>query len=251
MHTAIRYLLFIGLSLHLTAAVSSAEETNEQPLSIITIDLSSSLERSDTTFGAKGLIAQRIQNGTKACGIEAKIIFAPSWNRAYAMAMAGRVDAIVPTHKTAEREEIFDFADFPLRETQMNIFTDKHLHPTQISGLEELDNKRVGILLGAMLEAKFDAYVRSGGPVKSEQNSYASLVENLSRHKLDYIAGSTPVIEQEIRNQGLAAEIEVVTPRLGVENVYLALSKNRKHYKDLTDKKINCLMRYNFLKTTE
>ncbi len=246
MHRATLYIILFWSILHVMASPSTAEEPQNKPLSIITIDLSSSLERANTPFGAQGLIAERIERGASTCGLDANVIFAPSWNRAYTIAVDGRVDAIVPAHKTTEREEIFDFAKFPLRETQMNIFTDEHMHSTQISGRKDLDGKRVGILLGAMLEARFDAYVRSGGPVKSEQNSYASLVENLSRHKLDYIAGSTPVIEQEIKNQGLS-KIKAVTPRLGVENVYLALSKNRKNYKDLTRAKINCLMNYNFL----
>ncbi|SDD86514.1 substrate-binding periplasmic protein [Kordiimonas lacus] len=163
----------------------------------------------------------------ETCGAEADLVVTPSWNRAYMMAQIGIVDAVIPTNFAEDRLSYFDFPTEPLVDMSPSLIVRVDSPFLRFSGLHILKGKKVAVRTNALLEQKFDAYIRSDQATLVERSDSISLVDELLSGRVDFIADSPTMIIYHMTESKIPERIRVLDPPLGRSGQFLALSKKR------------------------
>ncbi len=174
-----------------------------------------------------GTAIKALERLSTQCGIPVDLIVTPSWNRAYMMAQIGIVDGLVPTNFSKERTKFFDFPKAPLVKMSPTLIVRRDNPAQAFQGLEMLRGKRVGVRTNALLEEKFDAFVRSGAAVLVERSDSKSLIEELLSGRVDFIADAPAMIVYHMSASRIPEQIRFLQPPLGQSSQFLALSHKR------------------------
>ncbi|NVJ97081.1 MAG: transporter substrate-binding domain-containing protein [Alphaproteobacteria bacterium] len=183
--------------------------------------------RDEKSEAISGTAVEALRRLAEKCGVGTEIIITPSWNRAYMMAQIGIVDGVIPTNYAEDRLEFFDFPSKPLVDMSPTLIVRKDSSVTTFSSLEMLAGKRVGVRTNALLEDKFDTYVRSDKATLVERSDSKSLVDELLSGRVDFIADSPAMIIYHMTESNIPQRIRVLQPPLGHSGQFLALSKKR------------------------
>lgn len=197
-------------------------------------------ESSSGQYG--GFMVRATRSLAKKCGIRARFVEAPSWSRAYRMAVEGRADAIIPLSKSQERLATFLYPATPQYVLEMSAFTAATNSETDYKGLSMFTGKRVGKLDNALVEKSFDEFAKSGQIKLSERSTVRGLFESLLRGRLDYVVGDTLSGIFYAEQLGAQNKIRVLKPPLGSSREYLAFSRKSKLMQDTESALAKCLL---------
>jgi len=179
----------------------------------------------DNTGEIKGEAVEAARAVAAKCQTSLKFVISPAWSRAYRMAVDGTTDGLLPTIASPERRKSLAFPVQPLIQMEMALISKKNDVELQYTGLAMLDRKRVGKLAGGLVTDDFEAYIRSNEVVVFQRHSYLSLLENLIRDRLDFIAGGQKVFQYYADEYGFEDKLQTLKPALGEIPQYFALSK--------------------------
>jgi ABC-type amino acid transport substrate-binding protein len=177
------------------------------------------------------------------CGITANVMVAPSWSRAYAMAAAGRVDALMPTNKSPKRKKLFFFPKTAFSSMDVIVFTHRDSPATRFTGFEMFKGKKLGRISGALLTIEFDKFVAREHIELSQYATLDSLYEALTHQKIDF------AVDQALLNKAnlalLADEkaIRALWPPVASAPLYVAISKLGSFAQNPDSAQFKCLMR--------
>ncbi len=174
-----------------------------------------------------GTAVNAVRALAKQCGADVNFIITPSWNRAYMMAQIGIADGVIPTNYSEDRLAYFDFPSDPLVDMKPSLIVRIDSPAKHFSSLDMLRGKKVGVRTNALLEDKFDAYVRSGKATLVERSDSVSLVDELLSGRVDFIADSSAMIVYHLTESKIPERIRILEPPLGASGQFLALSKKR------------------------
>lgn len=218
-------MIIAGLLFALASPVLRADDAPILRVSGIVVPPLITRNKEDGSLGGSAITALRQEE--KRCGITVEVIISPSWNRAFMMAQVGIVDGVIPTNFAKNRLAHFDFPPSPLVDMRPGLIVLADSPITTFTGLAMLEGKRIGVRTAALLEDRFDAYVRSGAATRVERPDTKALVDALLRDELDFIADSFAMVEYYFENNPTAQKVRRLDPPLGVSGQYLALSKKR------------------------
>jgi len=217
-------LAFACLAVAYPGAVSSEDDV----LTVVVIHIPPFVDlKSDPTKPA-GLAIDATTKMAMACGLRVQFIQAPAWSRVLAMAKSGTVDALTPTLVTDERLEFLDFSADPITRLDIALFASTNSTPVTTESLSILDGKRIGRLIGIATEKRIDAYIKGGKATLVKHMTYRSLLDNLTRGRVDFVVGPRLMVEHAITDLGAESEVMRLTPDLGQVIGHLAFPKNRK-----------------------
>lgn len=206
---------------------ASAGASDKPTIRISSIVVPPLVVRADPKADVTGSAVEAARALAHACGANTDFIITPSWNRAYMMAQIGIVDGVIPTNFSEDRLAFFDFPKEPLVDMSPTLIVRKESPVMAFTSLDILKGKRVGVRTNALLEDKFDAYVRSDQAILVERSDSRSLVDELLSGRVDFIADSPAMIIYHITESNVPKRIRVLDPPLGHSGQFLALSKKR------------------------
>lgn len=189
-----------------------------------------------------GIMVQATRRLAEKCGIRARFIEAPSWSRAYRMAIMGNADAIIPVSKSQERLAVFHYPTTPQYVLKISAFAAAKNGEKAYTGLQMFVGKRVGKLDNALVEKSFDEFVKTKRVQLSERPTVRSLFEGLLRGRLDYVVGDTLSGTFYAEQLGAKNEIIALEPPIGTSPEYLAFSHKSSLMKDTESALAKCLL---------
>lgn len=160
-------------------------------------------------------------------GIRMRVLQLP-WTRCQAEAAIGRVDGILPTFKTPERESKFVFSEPVLNQELAFFYLRKQFSPAlEWSSYDDLRGNRLGMLLGGVIDPVMEKTLASGGMLV-RGNDAETLMKMLQHQRLDLVALDRQVGLYEMGVLGLDKEIRVSSQLINRRPAMLALSRNSK-----------------------
>lgn len=149
-----------------------------------------------------------------------------NWARAFANAKNGKIDALIPTIKSADREEFFVFPKTPLVNLEM-VLIKKSVRNLNFSGnLNELKGYNIGRIRNARVSPKFDDAAQQNIFQIQERSSFGLLALGVARGRFDLMAGDELMGLWGAATQDVLDQVEVVHPHLNNIPVFFALSKH-------------------------
>ena len=178
----------------------------------------------------------------KKCAVRAQFIEAPSWSRAYKMAVDGVVDALIPTSKSLERQALFYYPASPQYVLEISVFSAAARNEPIYSGLDMLAGKRIGKLDNALIEETFDTFAKAGHLQLSERATVRRLFQGLLRGRFDYVIGDTLSGNYYAEQLGAGDKIIALEPPIGRSSEYLAFSRKSHLMKAPLTARAKCLL---------
>lgn len=221
--------LFALASCWLTLASGAvwSESDDRAVMRVATIIVPPMVIKNGDTGDLTGTAIKAIERLSTLCDMPLDLIVTPSWNRAYMMAQIGIVDGLVPANFSKERTKFFDFPKTPLVKMSPALIVRRDNPAQTFQGLEMLRGKRVGVRTNALIEEKFDAFVRSGAAVLVERSDSKSLIEELLSGRVDFIADAPAMIIYHMSASRIPERIRFLKPPVGQSSQFLALSHKR------------------------
>lgn len=231
-----RYLVTLAFCwLAWTAGAASTEREDPTAIRISTIVVPPMVVQDPETGNLTGTAVAALQALAARCNVRLELIVTPSWNRAYMMAQIGIVDGVIPTNYAEDRLAFFDFPPSPLVDMSPTLIVRTDSPIQFFEGLEMLRGKRVAVRTNALLEERFDAFMRGGGAVLVERSDSQSLVDELLSGRVDFIADAPAMIIYHMSARKIPERIRFLKPPLGHSGQFLALSRKRaSHLRDGT-----------------
>lgn len=217
-------LSFIGILLVFTP-VSLADP--KPILKVATINIPPLAYMDQETMVVKGTITKKVQSLAEKCNAHVAFIFAPSWARAFNMALKGTADGLIPTTYAETRLKDFDYAKPGLADLGPSLIVRQDSNHIMNTGLDMLENKRVGIRANSIMGGKIDKKLNENTVSVIERADTKGLVQALLHNEVDFIIDSPNVIGYVIDEQLARNKIRILKPGLSVSMQYLALSKKR------------------------
>ncbi|MBL4790900.1 MAG: transporter substrate-binding domain-containing protein, partial [Kordiimonadaceae bacterium] len=155
--------------------------------------------------------------------------------------------ALTPTLKTEERLAFLDFSFDPIFRLNIALFASRNAAPVTTENLSILDGKRIGRLIGIATEERIDAYIKGGTATLVKHMTFRSLLDNLTRGRVDFVVGDRVMVEHAITELGAEDDVVRLTPDLGQVLGYLAFAKNRKTSGEKERKIRECVLQLDLL----
>ncbi|MGH1463297.1 MAG: substrate-binding periplasmic protein [Neptuniibacter sp.] len=172
-----------------------------------------------------GILVELIQQALEPIGIQ-PVFKISNWPRAFETVKNGHADAIIPTIKSADREEYFVFPNEPLIILKMVLLKNSSRSIDFNGDVRELDHLRIGKIRKARVAPDFDTAVASGKLLLvEERTTFGLLALGVARGRLDLMAGDELMSLWGAAANGVIKDIEPIEPHLAKVPVYLAISK--------------------------
>lgn len=178
----------------------------------------------DKEGAASGIVVELIRQTLKPLGIEPEFQIT-NWARAYRTTLNAHADALIPTIKSADREQYFVFPDEPLNVLHMALLAHPNKQITYTGRLEDLMPYRIGKVRQARVAPAFDQAVTSGKLRVEERTSFGLLALAVAHNRLDLMAGDELMSVWSAAENGVLDQVKVIQPYLDHVPVYLAISK--------------------------
>jgi polar amino acid transport system substrate-binding protein len=160
-------------------------------------------------------------------GVRMRVLQLP-WARCQIEAAAGRVDGILPTFKTPERDSKFVFSEPVLNQESAFFFLRKQFSSgLEWSSYDDLRGNRLGMILGSVIDPAMEKTLASGGMLV-RGNDAETLMKLLQHQRLDLVALDRQVGLYEMGTLGLDNDIRVSTQLINRRPAMLALSRKSK-----------------------
>lgn len=177
-----------------------------------------------TPYGATGIITDITRQAFARAGAQVEVEVVP-WARGFAATKAGEATALIPTIRSPEREELFDFPHEPVYRSDMSLFAAVGRGLSWTGKLSEVSSKRFVKLKGALFSAEFDQAVRDGVIRCEEAHSFAAALRMVDAGRVDLAAVPKLAGLQIAMAEGLATRVQPLEPALTVQNFYLAFAR--------------------------
>lgn len=179
----------------------------------------------------------------RRCGVRANIIVAPSWSRAYNMALTGLVDGLMPANKSAERQQHFYFPQSSFTSMAVVVFTNKDNSETKFTGFDMFNGKKFGKLSGSLLTPAFDAFIQKENIEVLERTTLTGLFEMLVQKEVDYAADQALMDANTLKDLEVDDNVRALKPALETAPLYIAISKKGAFAQDPTNTKFKCMLK--------
>jgi len=157
------------------------------------------------------------------------------WGEVQAKAKTGEVDIIVGVDKNSERMEYLTFSSIPYAESPISLFVPKNKKFTY-KGLDSLVGKKGVALVGDSYNQEIDDFIKAKGidlqRASSSRDAFKMLVDGEADYFIHYLYAGQKTLAGDTT---LAEKIKIVPENLGVQNFYIAVSKESPYLSKLGD----------------
>lgn len=167
-------------------------------------------------------------------GIDIELI-PMSWETALYSLKHGEIDAIQGITRTSSREEIYDFTEALVTNSQ-NIFVMKNT--THIAGLEDLSGVKVAIQTGDVTD---EILAKVPDIILIEKENQAEALDALLNGEVEAYMGNRLTGIYYIQKRGLTEDVKIVGVPMYVTQYSSAVQKGNKEILDLLDKGIEAI----------
>ncbi|MCP3942175.1 MAG: transporter substrate-binding domain-containing protein [Desulfobacteraceae bacterium] len=148
------------------------------------------------------------------------------WSRCLHMMKVGTADAMMNLFKTKERVQFLDFPDTPLAYEVNSFFKLKKI-PVDYSGdMTVLNPFRIGFIRNYSYGPVFDAM---NFPRTVMFETEQDLIKSLVKGNRQIVVGNKIVLQLLIRQMGFENHIDILSPAVSNDPLYIAFSKVRGH----------------------
>jgi polar amino acid transport system substrate-binding protein len=174
-----------------------------------------------------GALCDILAEAARRANIPIEIRFMP-WARGMAEVRAGRVDALFPVIKTADRESYLAFPSEVLLSTTISLFVRADSPITYDGDIHSIADRKIGIANQVSSGPAMDRAVQSGLLTHVQiVASTTKMVKMLTTGRIDMIPAYNRGIWADAKTLGLEDEIKELSPPLDVLPAYLAFSRSR------------------------
>jgi polar amino acid transport system substrate-binding protein len=170
-----------------------------------------------------GLAPHVAQKIFTEAGYDLELISDYNWKRCLLEAKLGNIDVIVAAYKISEREKYLYFSDQPLIEDPIRFFVNIE-NKKEITNINELKNKNIGLLLGDSFGEKIDSFFKKNTHIEYVSNNQQNF-KKLSLKRIDYMPVGLTSGKLQSRKLGFHKEIDFLHYDVNTEFYYLAISK--------------------------
>lgn len=207
-----------------TSLPSMPSASSKQPLLTLCHDEMPPYATGTGQWITGGIKFQLTRDILSEAGLRLRVLQLP-WARCLAQAAAGRVDGILPTFKTSERESKYLFSE-PVLTQEASFF---YLHQQFPKGLdwgsyEDLRGNRLGMILGGVIEPQMERVLASGGMLE-RGNDLETLMKMLHHKRLDLVAVDRDAGFDMVNRMQLTAEIRATNRSINRQSARLAISR--------------------------
>ena len=157
-------------------------------------------------------------------GLKIRMVPLP-WKRVLKELGEGQLDGFFGGYKTPEREAIAVFLDTPMSWAVLSVFVRKG-EVFSFQKIEDLYDKRIGIVRGFTTSPEFDRAMREGLITVDEAGSYTSLVKMLAAKRVDGIAGVASTLQAHFEDMHLTGRfVRLPHPIADPKPIYICVSK--------------------------
>lgn len=235
-------LILAMCQIYQSASATQVAEGTEPDLTVATIAGPPLPTVRGSNRASEGIGINEAKAAFSHCGLTAKFLISPSWNRAFSMAAEGHVDALIPTNKKQERLALFHFPEKPFKKMTVVLFTNSSNPASEYSGLAMLKDARFGKLAGSSLEPDLDRFIADGYVRLFERTTVISLYEGIMRGRIDYVAEVLEHSGPFLKALKAEKHIKALSPPIGVTPLYIAISKKGSFASNPASPKFQCIM---------
>lgn len=146
------------------------------------------------------------------------------WKRMLKYGKEGKVDAVMPLFKTAERETFLYFTETGLVDEANSFFTSSS-NPIQYSGkLADVIDRTIGVIDTYSYGEAFDNTEFTNKTIVQDANQLILLVRN---KRVELGIGNSKVISYYARKSNTADEIHFLSPPVTINQLFIGFSKKR------------------------
>jgi polar amino acid transport system substrate-binding protein len=164
-------------------------------------------------------------------GIEVESVCFSSWKRCMIEVEKGRTDMFFAACVNEERREFAEFSKNYLSADPVGIFVSKD-RPIKFEKWEDLIGKKMGRVLGTSYGQKFDEFAMKNLDVRDAVTPAENL-ERLAKGRVDFLPIGLYTGQIHVRQLGYADKIAAMDHYLGIEYLYVAISKLSPYLKHL------------------
>jgi len=174
--------------------------------------------------GVQGLVVEIVTAAVRQAGYEPRIDIMP-WARAYAEVRDQRVDALIPTIRSPQREAELAFGDQPIFVSEQSLFfrNDAAVRwrgdVTAIHGLDLIK------LAGALTAAQLDQAIANRQVTVHEAANYALVMRMLAGGRGQVAMAPKLIGQHALRVTGNSHLIQAAEPPLAYQPFYLAFNQ--------------------------
>ncbi|RXZ44112.1 hypothetical protein EBB06_06105 [Crenobacter cavernae] len=160
----------------------------------------------------------------REAGLQLRVLQLP-WARCLSEAALGRVDGVLPTFRTSEREQKFVFSE-PVVQQEMAFFYAREHYPDGLGwkSYSELRGARLGMLLGGSVDTQMERTLAEGGVVNRVVDA-ETLMRLLALGRLDLVALDRQAGLYELQRLGLGKRLAASEKPVSVRPAAIALSR--------------------------
>ena len=174
-----------------------------------------------------GALCEVLTEAGRRAGIPVEFRFLP-WARAMQETRAGRIDAIFPVFRTAERDSYLAFPEEVLMDERMAWFVRSDAPVTFDGDLKALAGRRIGVINQSSYGPRLDAALHDRTlPDPQNVTDTTGAVRILVAGRVDLVPGFDQGIWAEARGLGLDDRIRELAPPVEDVPAYLAFSRAR------------------------
>jgi len=170
-----------------------------------------------------GIIIDIIDHVSRSMNISVSYVSYP-WKRMLAYGQEGKVDAIMPLFKTAEREQ---YLWFPAKELieEDNVFFTASSNSIEYSGeLADLINRKIASIDDFSYGEEFDHTNFTAKTIAKSPEQLINLVQN---GRVELGIGNSKVITDTAKQMGAEDKIRFLSPPVTVSPLFIGFSKKR------------------------
>ena len=187
-----------------------------------------------TEFGSvAGINKEIVEEACRRLGVTPVFTQLP-WKRALKYAKEGRVDAVFSLFKNEERVKYFNFPQENLNTVKMVLLTNRE-SDVEVTCLEDMRGKKVGIYLGSSYGETFDA---ADQIIKDPASTNELLLRKQARGRTDLIIIDERVARYWSKKIGMENRFKILSFTVTEERTYVAFSKAKanKNKKNMADR---------------
>lgn len=182
---------------------------------------------------ASGICVDILKEASKRNNIEVKFEMLP-FNRGLEAVKNGKIDAMVPLYKTAEREIFLDFVKEPMVPDTSSFFVPVDSNIVFDGDLNKIKDT-VGIVVNNSYGVNFDNAVKSGAIKTEETSDVDGTIKKLIGKRQNIIIGGTYTVLYTAKKLGVSNQLKELKPVVCSEFIMLGFSKKSTN-KNLMDK---------------
>ncbi len=149
-----------------------------------------------------------------------------NWERCLQEVKAGNIDVVVAAYKTNARATYLDYSSTYLIADPLSVFVNQQDN-TDYKSISDLQDKRVGLLLGDSFGDQFDRFLTSSTQREFVSKGRQNLAK-LAHQRIDFMPLGITSGQLQITKSGFQNLIKRTSLTIGTEYYYLAIGKHSK-----------------------